>query len=329
MKDEKQRPKNDENRANGEMDTDNRYHCTIENFIMDEYSICREERQYAVFLYNILRKYRKKQSREKLTGEEKTHILEIFEACGIEADMDIEHVFYEATFMRDFFERERRYSAITEYHDNPARVLLQKKYANEKEIKTDFNRRLIKYVFGPTTLNPLNRNTENNEHQCDDAAYLRYNLGRSFPEFPKDCKDKEKIEPLRKKTQAMMNAKPDIAVIYKKNDQRYLLFIECKFESYETTSKANETEILRQCSIQYDIARFLCNHCLNEKLSKSDQNAIHVSPIMKSDGKPDEKSEKKSKIVKFMRSNKADPSNGEIRIKMLIDYNNKIFEDNN
>ena len=254
---------------------------------MEEYSICREERQYAVFLYNILRKYGKKQSRENLTGEEKNHIFEIFEACGIEADSDIEHVFYEATFMRDFFKRERRYSAITKYHGNPATVLLQQSYANEEKIKTDFNRRLIEY------------------------AYLRYNLGRNFP---KGCKDLEN----------------------KECGQRYLLFIECKFESseaaYNNTSPDSgnqKTEKLRQCSVQYDVAKFLCDYCLNEKLSKSDPNAIHLSPIMESN--------KKSKIIKFIRTNKKtknqndedESSDRKILIKTLIDYNNKIFEDNN
>ena len=306
-----------------EMDTDNRYHCTIENFITDEYSICREERQYAVFLYNILRKYGKKQSREKLTGEEKDHILEIFEACGIEADMDIEHVFYEATFMRDFFKRERRYSAITKYHGNPATVLLQQDYEKEKKIKIDFNRRLIEYAFqseGKKTPK-MNMENDNRESQYEDDAYLRYNLGGNLPE---GCKDQEKIEPLREKIRAMMNAKPDIAVIYKKNDQRYLLFIECKFESSEAAYNGTT-----QGGIQYEIARFLCNYYLTEELSESDPNAIHVSPIMESD--------EKSKLIKFMRTNrktkkqnaKEESNYGKILIKTLIDYNNKIFENNN
>ena len=320
------------------MDADNyRYHCSMENFIMDEYSICREERQYAVFLYNILRKYGKKQSREKLTGEEKDNILEIFEACGIEADCDIEHVFYEATFMRDFFERERRYSAITKHHDNPATVFLQQSYKKEEKTKTDFNRRLIEYAFKSESENPpkMNMENEDRENKYEDDAYLRYNLGRNLPKGCKDLEKIEKAETVREKIRAMMNAKPDIAVIYKKSSQRYLLFIECKCESSEAVYNGvnqnggnRKKEKLRQCSIQYDVARFLCDHYLNKELSKSDLNAIHLSPIMKSD--------KKSKIIKFTRTNKKtkkrnakeESKDGNILIKTLIDCNNKIFEEN-
>ena len=78
-----------------------KYGCTAENFIKDtetEYSICREERQYAVFLYNILRKYR---SKDKRNGNQR--IINIFDACNVPAEAEIENVFYEATFMRDFF----------------------------------------------------------------------------------------------------------------------------------------------------------------------------------------------------------------------------------
>ena len=52
----------------------NSYVCSVEHFLQDEYSICREERQYAVFLYNILRKYR---SKDKRNGNQR--IINIFD----------------------------------------------------------------------------------------------------------------------------------------------------------------------------------------------------------------------------------------------------------
>ncbi len=45
--------------------TETKYKCSIKHFIDDEYSICREERQYAVLLYNVLRKYHSAGEREK------------------------------------------------------------------------------------------------------------------------------------------------------------------------------------------------------------------------------------------------------------------------
>lgn len=294
------------------MNADNyRYNCSIENFIVDEYSICREERQYAVFLYNILRKYKKSQSREKLVGEEKDNILKIFEACGIEADSDIEHVFYEATFMRDFFERERRYYAVKN-KDLLSDVLLQQSYEKERETKTDFNRRLIEYAleweYKDSPEIKSSRNDKKNDEE--NEAYLQYNLGGNIP---KELAGLEIPKEVREKARAMMNSKPDIAVIYKKGSQRYLLFIECKFESSE--SKYNS---LSQSAVQYHIAEFLCRY-LNER---NGQEYINLSEKMKLG---------QSRIVKFRRSGSGRqgpylPEDGNILIKMLVDYNNKIFD---
>ena len=194
MREDAQMCKRDaDDKMRGTMNADNnRYNCSIENFIRDEYSICREERQYAVFLYNILRKYGKGQSREKLAGKEKEDILTILEACGIEADDDIEYVFYEATFMRDFFKRERRYCAVIKNKASLADVLLQRDYEKEEKTKTDFNRRLIEYVFQWAGGDPPEMNMENGDKESgEEDAYLRYNLGRNIP---KECRGLEKLE---------------------------------------------------------------------------------------------------------------------------------------
>lgn len=294
----------------------NRYKCSMENFIMDEYSICREERQYAVFLYNILRKYGKKQAREELAGEERDTILKILEACGIEADDDIEYVFYEATFMRDFFERERRYSAARKYDSNKVGAkLLQKTYANDtkwENIGDDaaekcFNYQLIRYVHEHDEDYGQHQSQHQARHQnkMDEnlKAILRYNLGHTpIPGRPQiegarlNDREKEKIKD-------MMNAKPDIAVIYRggsdedDEEKNYLLFIECKFESYEDSY---DGENLSQCSVQYDVAGFLCDYLNKNNLMRRDPLddgpacQMAVSLIMESDHK--------SRMVKFMRT---------------------------
>lgn len=103
-----------------------KYGCSIEHFIEDKYSICREERQYAVFLYNILRKYN---TENKRTDED---IVSIFDACRIPLKAKIQSVFYEATFMRDFFERNRRILFGDEDCEKLEQRLLQKNFRHQK-----------------------------------------------------------------------------------------------------------------------------------------------------------------------------------------------------
>ena len=86
---------------------------SIDNYVKDNLSICREERQYALYLSNVLRYYGKNPSGKPANriGND-AEVKKIFIACGFkENELDnvvIENVFYEATFMRDFFERNRR-----------------------------------------------------------------------------------------------------------------------------------------------------------------------------------------------------------------------------
>lgn len=263
----------------------NHYECSIEHFIRDEYSICREERQYAVFLYNILRKYRNK---DKRIDKE---VVSIFNACSIPRGAEIQNVFYEATFMRDFFERNRRLALSK----NPENILLNKKFSPSNFIIEDsnrsFNTKLIEYVIGQKQV--LGISHERKEVNWGHNAALI------------DCSrlsDKEKKE-IGRTIQHMMNAKPDIAVIYSENKQRKLLFLECKFESGERSYERDCT----QSDIQWKIADFLCKYYLKEE-------SVAVSDKMKN---------RKSCFVKFVRK-KAEKTN-EIQIKDLIRLNDEIF----
>ncbi|HBA47221.1 MAG TPA: hypothetical protein DCZ91_05375, partial [Lachnospiraceae bacterium] len=80
------------------------------------------------------------------------------------------------------------------------------------------------------------------------------NLGQNKIEVPDDMKQ---IKPVIRE---MMNAKPDLAVIYSIKDanKNYLLFLECKFESNEKSYES----CYRQCEIQGKIADFLCKNYL-------------------------------------------------------------------
>lgn len=262
-----------------------RYGCSIEHFIQDGYSICREERQYAVFLYNILRKYCNKDRRN---GNDR--VMDIFHACNIPSEAEIENVFYEVTFMRDFFERNRRIILGDEDCENLKKRLLQKTFSpsicRPTNKDNSFNAKLVQYVKGmdcPISYAGEENNLGHNEIACDELS------------------DDEK-----RTIRYMMNAKPDIAVIYKENNRKKLLFLECKFESAECSYEGGDM----QRDIQWKIAEFLCNHYLKEEVGISDKM----------------EKEKKSCLVKFVREGTQNTSGTDgIWIKDLIDLNKEIF----
>lgn len=217
-------------------DYENKFSCNIKNYISDEYSICREERQYALFLYNILRKH--------TTNNDK--VVDIFKACNIPNTAQIKYVFYEATFMRDFFERNRR-MVLGNYNSDKYlnKTFTPQSYEfKEENTAKSFNNMLIDYI-------------KTKDSNCEDFySGIELNMGGKNV----DCYTTIK---------SMMNSKPDIAVIYKDFDRKqYLLFLECKFESDEGSDGK------KQRKIQYLIADFLCDKYLTN---------LKVSPKMKED----------------------------------------------
>lgn len=290
-----------------------KYRCSVENFMKDNYSICREERQYAVFLYDILRKYKDpdEDERKKKDGD----VFHIFDACSIPPNAKIEHVFYEPTFMRDFFERNRR---IVLGKDRLAQILLQitfspSDYKMDKE--DSFNYKLVKYVC---------EKVYGEKNVISDMKLWNleeYNLGGSISEEFKqkemeiirstttDKESQKKAGVIQDRIRQMMNAKSDIAVIYsvynkEGNEERKLLFLECKFESGESTYKGSESEecdeTVTQRAIQWMVADFLCSKYLE---------GIQVADVMK---------ENKSCLVKFVRNKRKEKK--EIEIEKLIAY---------
>lgn len=242
---------------------------TVENYISNEYSVCREERQYALFLNNILLKYRRPDKRSGKAAE-------IFKACGL-SEAEVLNVFYEATFMRDIFERNRRINlSVIPIEQSMLNKKCSLKAAAVEQSDESFNSRLIKYVTG-------------RECKVDEV-----NLGRNEIACDIDESSKRVI-------QSMMNSKPDIAVIYEQNEQKYLQFIECKFESSEGSDKGGN----KQRKIQWMIADFLRRNNYLKELKISDNMASG-----------------RSCLVQFTRKL---PKDNEICIKDLIDLNNEIF----
>lgn len=300
---------------------------SIDNYISDEFSICREERQYALYLSNVLRYYGKnpKNPNKKDADDnskpcnriDNEKIKNIFLACGFNKkgleNIVIENVFYEATFMRDFFERNRRIHLS--YPLSPKEVCKQKTFKRSSyKISNEggsFNRNLLEFCWD-SIKNPKTEKEKIDFNDNDDIEELNY--GRN--EIP------VKYSSIKNLTRAMMNSKPDLAVIYRdsERDQRKkLLFLECKFDSGEDKVSGDEgTDGYTQTAIQGYIAEFLCKYYLKDK-------GIVISNIMKkNNGKC------QSRKVQFSRKKQIKPQNdgnesGNIGISSLIELEREIF----
>jgi hypothetical protein len=300
------------------------YELSIDNYINDEYSICREERQYALYLSNILRYYGKNERIKALEGDLKTFLVKIYYLCGLIKDskeipdkLVIKDVFYEATFMRDFLERNRRLKLANKNDltsEKTAKKCLQKSYTPQKDGKTDytvnsitedsFNYKLLEYV---TRAFP-----EENVRLENIKDITERNYGHNA--IPDGLTDKQKLRLV-----SMMNAKPDLVVIYSQDGKDYFSFIECKFESDED----KYGDGFGQTEVQWHIANFL-----KEFLWKTNGKEIELSESMKKE----EDKNKGAILVRFGRD-EYDPKavvpreSGEttLEIDKLIELEKTIF----
>lgn len=309
---------------------------TFDNYIKDEYSICREERQYALMLNNIL----KARSKNKSFGGKKAD--EIIRICGLDG-ITIENVFYEATFMRDYFERDRRLVNCV----NNEEKLLNKTCSYEKKddkYVNKFNKKLIEYVlrkelFG-VDVTVIEQNMEKHWYE-----HLGGNIQLKLEKLDEYKKFFEYIK-------CMMNAKPDIAVVGEKKGDQILIFLECKFESDEdkyckgksfdmkyhniqdtkcTTCQLKK--MCKDCNNKEEVNKMSkkycrnCNNCKKCVWSQTNvQNSIgeficdYVNSLI---GKEDKKYKSlPTQLVKFSRKH----VDGEILITDLINIENKIWD---
>ena len=264
---------------------DNPYLNYLNNYFGNENGdnpVCREERQYALFLYNKLLGMVDKQYKEIEVDKDKEIFCKIFgfedDETAEKSNIVIKNVYYEVTFMRDFFYKEKNNSS------------------------SDFNKNLFEYVLEKfkgennclSHLFKINENTSvleiiESQHITvfPKEAYNNYNNVEKYKvicdiNYGSNAKDGEKTNILpcfiRKFMRSMMNSKPDIGIIFEKQDKKYLKFIECKYLSpegyvklieikvYQNMKKDNLFKdfsfIIPQTVIQYFIADFICNKIL-------------------------------------------------------------------
>lgn len=266
----------------------------IENYISDGQSICREERQYALYLANVLRRFPNKNAlrdylskKDKSSNEEKKsdsskkqdakntkNIEEQIEEHWLSTyhidDYQVADVFYEATFMRDCFTREREQNQETNANQNERKSfneLLIEFVAEEvleEVLKAVLSDRMKRdFGWGDFEWNDIKSMACDGLHNTI-ASQLRYwHLGANVSISTWETQTASQIEEIEKNelrhldlevrkmrkeqlelcfalagyiARCMMNAKPDLAIWYKHNsvDNKYALcFVECKFESGE------------------------------------------------------------------------------------------------
>ena len=191
-----------------------------EEFIINQYldsAICREERQYALFLANSLKK--NNSFIKDILGLKTCEVLEVF---------------YEATLMRDYWCRNR----------------------------IEFNK----------ALNCFAKKKEQWDSVIGSNGKEKNHANYWAKKHPLAC--------------WMMNAKPDLAVLYRENNNESptLSFIECKYLSEVDTyySKESNSFEYSQVKLQKLILDFLCNELkLKYSLENGDQHVeINKGKVM-------------------------------------------------
>ena len=277
---------------------------TIENFLEKDGAFCREERQYALFLYNGL--CFDQEVAKAILGEGAT----------------VKNVFYEATLMRDLFCADRKRRLLDKYDENACmhqledgdkevtkkldtpddedkkKRLYKNKTAKGKELGDTFNEKLVNFL-----LKKYEKGTKYEPIDKEDCEfYINRNLGtNSFSELKKDELPKP-IARIAEVAKTMMNAKPDIAVLYEEGTETKLIFLECKYCSKESTYEAiqNNSEWLvgdsqkakktvqGQLIAQNLICEFICENLKSkegEEITGQEEKVITYCP---------------SKMVKFV-----------------------------
>lgn len=329
----------------------------IDQFVSDKNSICREERQYALYLYNALLAYQK--GGEDADSDIKRLVEKILPPTKVD-DLNIDSVFYEATFMRDLHEYNKRCYFLKnprfkEKNDNlyEAKDPSIREYgegkgvSKEDDLRNSFNWKLYCYLdknreklydlkaLGITE-NKLDEYFEETEKQLnfikDDGIQAfreEFHLGQKKSFIAKEDSDEQSAKNkniVKQDIRSMMNAKPDIAIIYHcgNEEDKYLLFLECKFESGES-----KDGIRLQTHIQYMIADFLCSEWDgdNGKKSKLTLNnkefGCKISSLM--DGQDGALGQALKVVFHRGFNQNDDGKNIKIDIEDLIKINNQIF----
>lgn len=185
--------------------------------------VCREERQFALFLYLAFLEKKKGNLDPWITKRVKSFLEEE------EQDPIIEEVYYEATLMRDYF------------------AGCKKRSGSEAE---EFNRGLLHFCldFLPCGKERADKCIEELTENCGGqmdchlgTKKIKDAIEKRYPNIRAIMKNEtEDVPQLYEKAcldiaRMMMNATPDLLVIYRIGGERYAKALECKYQSGQGT----------------------------------------------------------------------------------------------
>ena len=263
----------------------NRNENSNKNEIINE-PVCREERQYALFLYNRLLNMVDKKF-ETLSIDDQHLFRKIFNQN--KKNIKILRVYYEVSFLRDFFKKgnlelkdylnfnKKLYDYVLSiFYDDKEKHSLSKLFESIIQYHQNlpnFNDEYEKY------LPSKNSDIFNSLKSFLPLSYRNY--GSITKKDVNNIKDIPSF--VIKLMQTMMNSKPDIGIIYEIQRKKYLKFIECKYISREGSTNLLDINcdnknkkdlkfpyILRQTHIQYYIADFVCKELIGNNRIEAD-----------------------------------------------------------
>lgn len=217
--------------------------------------LCNEERQFALFLYNVFLEKKRRPGNNR-----NNNIANIVNKClfGSESPnrkFEIQDIYFEATLMRDYF----------------------KQNANKEE----FNKKLLLFCLGGDKSAVVNDLLE----KLGDKK--NHNLGqrtvkKAVNTLYNDVLDKLKIEEKARIDLArmMMNATPDILVVYKdsENGNLHVQALECKYKSSEGRyTDVAGVSVQMQFYVQECIMSFLFGK--NELFGRNESSIENRLPI--------------------------------------------------
>lgn len=224
--------------------------------------LCNEERQFALFLYNVFLEKKRRPGNNR-----NNNIANIVNKClfGSESstqEFEIQDIYFEATLMRDYFQQ----------NDN----------------KEKFNTQLLLFCLGSldTVNNLLEKLGDKKNHNLGQrtvktAVNTLYNdvldKLKANEELANEDKDKIKEKARIDVACMMMNATPDILVVYRENDILHVQALECKYKSSEGDyPDVAGAHVQMQFYVQECIMSFLFGK--NESSVDSVENRLPVFP---------------------------------------------------
>ncbi|MCR5686179.1 MAG: hypothetical protein K6G81_12340 [Lachnospiraceae bacterium] len=234
--------------------SDSDYKPSIDSYLIKgETSWCREERQMALFLYNVLLGLKKGQS----VGNEAIEkaLIDVF-GCKKLSDIEVTQVYYEAAILRDYFyylsdddkidfnqkllnfcflQSEKESNTVTE----GIRRLVERYCLVEKNGKVNKKGKSLTgakedlYKCADLCVNDEDENDKSREKPWPGCVLKNNEVIRKEDI---SLEDENEIKRLMIKQKIhfacmIMNAKPDIMVIYKEKNEKKALILECKYES--------------------------------------------------------------------------------------------------